>query len=331
MKLGVSYIPTHYPSHLETDMKYIKKIGCTDILFAVQENHFQWLNGAVRFGPKIAKDNGLFPRAVIWGYANTSGGGKSSRVMLENPDMWRCDENGVPYGGGFPYPKMCYNNPKSILMYSEYLQQCRDSGFEGIMIDEPREQECFCEYCKNKFEHEYGGNLVESKGNDHYKHFQYETVFDFVKKSCITAKSIDKNFKTSLCLMPVNRNLFAEMVNIAELNIFSTDPYWLRPINKLTLEKAIEVSLYAKKLARENNKEFELYLGCFGISAGLEEKIYSEGKVLVNKVQPDMLTTWSFKGGIGLGDLSSEECDNPLLAWDNVKKLYKEIKSNGSK
>ena len=327
MKIGASYIPPHQPLHIESDMKYMKEIGCNQVLFALQENHFQWLNGAVRFGPKIAKDYGMFTRAVMWGYANTSGGGRSSRVMLENPDMWRFDENGVPITGGYPNPKACHNNPKTIAFFGDYMKQCSDYGFESIMIDEPTVQDCFCKHCTEKFYDAYKMDLVKSRQSDEYKEFQYDTVIEFVKKSCKAVKDADSSLQTGLCLMPSDRDKFDDTAKIEQLDVFGTDPYWLRPINKLTFEDAVAVSKRARKLADENNKLFELYLGCFGISAGLESKIYSGCKVLIEESNPDMATAWSFRGGIGLGDLSSEECDNPQLAWSYMERLFKELSS----
>ncbi len=211
MKIGASYIPPHQPIHIEADMRYMKGIGCNQVLFALQENHIQWLNSSVRFGPQIAKDYGMFVRAVLWGYANTSGGGRSSRVMLENPDMWRFDVDGKPFMGGYLNPRACHNNPKTISFFADYIEQCGDYGFESIMIDEPTVQDCFCGHCRKKF-------------YDSYK---------------------------------------MDMILIEE--------------------------------------------GC-----------------------PDMVTAWSFRGGIGLADLSSEECDNPQLAWDSIERLYMELAAERS-
>ncbi len=330
MKIGASYIPPHQPLHIESDMKYMKGIGCDQVLFALQENHIQWLNGSVRFGPQIAKDYGMFVRAVLWGYANTSGGGRSSRVMLENPDMWRCDVDGKPYMGGYPNPRACHNNPKTVSFFGDYIEQCREYGFESIMIDEPTVQDCFCGHCREKFYDAYKMDIEKSRQSDEYKRFQYDTVLEFVIKSCKAVKAADASLQCGLCLMPSDRDKFDDMVKIDELDVFGTDPYWLRPINKLTFEDAIWVSKRARKLADDNNKLFELYLGCFGISSGLEEKIYSGSKILIEEGCPDMVTAWSFRGGIGLADLSSEECDNPQLAWDSIEKLYMELAAQRS-
>ncbi|MEN6386553.1 MAG: hypothetical protein ABFD79_15350 [Phycisphaerales bacterium] len=295
-------------------------------MFALQENHFQWLNGSIRFGPKIARDLGLKPNAVIWGYANTSGGGRSSRIMLENPSMWRMDENGKPYGGGYPYPMACYNNPLTIAKYGEYIKLCSDHGIEGILIDEPTIQECFCDNCKNKFSRLYKGDLIDSKGTKDYLAFQKQTAFDFVRDSADIIKDINKSIEVSVCIMPQDIGNLIEIVKIKNIDMFSTDPYWLRPINKLTLEKAVDVSNFCKKMAIDNNKKFSLFLGCFGIAAGLETKIYEQGKTLIDSTVPDTLISWSYRGGIGLSNLSSEECDNPALAWENVLQLYEYLK-----
>ncbi|HBG27110.1 MAG: hypothetical protein A2Y10_18760 [Planctomycetes bacterium GWF2_41_51] len=324
MKLSTSYIPPHQPVHLSRDLEDIKSIGCTDVLFALQENHFQWLNGSIRFGPKIASQIGLRSSAVIWGFANTSGGGRSSRVMLENPEMWRVDENSKAYGGGYPNPMACYNNPLTVVKYGEYIKLCSDNGIAGILIDEPAVQECFCENCKNKFARLYGGDLVKSKKNVDYLSFQAQTTIDFVSNSAAIIKNINKNIEVSVCVMPPDIENFKEIAKLNNIDSFSTDPYWLMPNSELNIKKAIDVSIYCKKLAIKHNKVFSLYLGCFGIASGLEGKIYTEGKVLINSTMPDILTTWSYRGGIGLSSLSSEECDDPDVAWQNVVKLYKD-------
>jgi hypothetical protein len=322
MKLGVSYIPPHQPIHIEADLKHMKEIGCTDVLFALQENHFQWLNGAIRYGPKIAKDHGLRPSALIWGYANTSGGGRSSKIMLENPDMWQCGEDGKPYGGGFPHPSMCYNNPKAVVKYAEYIEHCKASGFESICIDEPSPQNCFCKWCQQIFFESFSKNIVDSKNSSNYKLFRSNTVINFVANSLKSIKAIDEQLETSLCMMPIDRELFERVASIEYLDVFGIDPYWIRAINGLTLEGAVELTRYAKNLAKKNKKLFELFLCGFGITAGLEKENYLGSKLLAQE-DPDYLFTWSFRGGIGLQ--GEEECDNPEIAWKYTVDLHKQL------
>lgn len=254
------------------------------------------------------------------------GGGRSSQVMLENPGMWRCDRNGKPFGGCYPHPQVCYNNTDVSGEYLKYVQQCRTHGIEEIMIDEPSFQTCFCQHCCAYFEQEFGGDLRNmSPEDDKYKAFQKKTVLKFLSTIMTGIKAIDSSLATNVCVMPCDRQLFAETARIENLDVLGVDPYWLRPVNNLTFEDAVNVSKEAKKQAKLNNKRFELYLGCFGIrgGCGLEEKIYQQGKELVREVGPDILTTWSYKGGLGLA--GEEECDNPELAWASVVRLYSEL------
>src|SRR5919197_3706141 len=108
MELGVSYIASHLPHHIQADMKHLAKIGCTEVLFALQGNHIDTLTGALRFGAGIAKEAGLRPFAVIWGYANTFGGGRMSRLLLERPDVGRVSRDGTRQ------PMACLNHPALV-------------------------------------------------------------------------------------------------------------------------------------------------------------------------------------------------------------------------
>jgi hypothetical protein len=222
---------------------------------------------------------------------------------------------------------VCCNHPKAISCYAEYIRQCSDNGIEGILIDEPAPQDCFCEFCQSKFRHNFEQELLKCEDLHLYAAFQEKTVIDFVELSVDTVKQINKEVETSVCIMPQNKSLFDRIASIQNLDVFSTDPYWLRPVNGLTLQSAIKVGLSAKDFARKYNKSFLLFLGCFGIASGLEEYIYSEGCELIESVSPDSLAVWSYRGGIGLSDLSAEECDNPDLAWSYAVKALRRCSS----
>lgn len=306
----------------------MREIGCTDVLFALQENHFQWLNGAVRYGSQIAKDEGLRPSMVLWGYANTSGGGRSSRVMLENPDMWRCGPDGNPVTDGAA-PHACYNNPKALEFFKNYIRIASEHGFEGVLIDEPVRQHCFCHHCTEKFRHLFGGSLAAKKNTPEYRAFQDETVLYFARSSCEVIKAVNPALETQLCLMPTEREYMPSVSQFEALDVLAVDPYWIREINNLSFEDAIEVTLYAKGLAAEAEKKFELYLGCFGIPAGREEEIYTGGKILVDESAPYRATTWSFRGGLGLcNHPNEEECERPEVAWQSIVRLYEELSTS---
>ena len=314
MDLGVSYIAAHLPEHIERDMKHLKEIGCNEVLFAMQENHIRTLTGALRFGGRIAKEQGLRPYALIWGYANTFGGGRISNIMLENPGMWRVGKDGEKV------PEGCLNNTMLADKFLEITEQCRDYGFEGIFIDEPTWQDCFCKKCRELFADSFGKKLRQSEGTKEYGAFQQATVRDFTQSVCRRVKELDANVKTFTCIMPRDRAYFEEVAAIEELDVFATDPYWLRPIHNMTIEQACDYARLVKQICEERGKASQIWLNCWGIPKGVEEQIYTGGKQLA-AVGCDSFYTWSYRGGLG----TREECDDPYAAWDNLVRLYQEL------
>ena len=313
MKLGLTYVSTHLPYHIKADMETIKSIGCDEVLFAIQENHINTLDGAVRFGPKLAKEADLVPYVVLWGFANTFGGGRISNFMLDNQDVWRVAKDGTKI------PMGCLNNPKLADGFLKLTNLCRDYGFMGTFIDEPTPQECFCENCQQKFREMFRKDLVSAYGSKEYIQFQRTTVVTYTSSVCAAVKKLDSKLKTFCCVMPHDKECFHAVAKIPELDVFATDPYWLVEKDK-TIEWAVELAVMAKKEADTNNKESQVWLNLWKIPAGREEEIYSGGKKLA-EVGCDSLYTWGYKGALG----TVEECDDPDRAWSYFCKLYKEL------
>ena len=313
MELGVSYIPAHLPYHIEADMRHLKEMGCTEVLFALQENHKKILNGALRFGARIAKENDLRPYAAVWGYANTFGGGRMSNILLEDVNMWRVSKDGRPF------PLACLNRPKLVHEFVKITQDCHDHGYEGIFVDEPTIQECFCPICQELFLNQFGKDIRESEGTEEYRTFQKKTVKIYTQEVCGKVKALDRNQKTITCIMPQDHELFESVASISELDILGTDPYWLA-VKGMGMEDACKYARLLKEKCKEKNKSSQIWLNCWRIPEGLEEDIYTGGKMLA-EVGCDSFYTWSFRGGLG----TNEECDNPEKAWRSVFKLYREL------
>lgn len=318
MELGVSYISAHLPEHIEADMRHLADIGCTEVLFALQENHIHTLTGALHYGAQLAKAHSLRPYAVIWGYANTFGGGRISKIMLDDPDLWcRTAE-------GRPYAQACLNNPRLPERFVEIAALCRDHGYEGLFVDEPTKQDCFCPYCREAFEAFAGGDLAASIDQPEYAAFRAQAVYDYTAAVCRRVKELDPQLVTITCVMPRDRDTWREVAAIPELDIFGTDPYWLLSRGKMTLEQAVADAVEVKRLCTEESKASQIWLNCWAIPARREPEIYMGGRALAG-VGCDSLYTWSYRGGLG----TNEACDDPARAWDNVVRLYRELAGRG--
>jgi len=318
MELGVSYIPAHLPEHIKTDMHHLAEMGCTEVLFALQENHLHILTGALRFGAPIAKAQGLRPYTVIWGFANTFGGGRISKLMLDGTELWCQTEESIPYA------QACLNNPKLAERFVELVALCRDHGYEGIFVDEPTKQECFCPHCREAFAAFAERDLTASQGTPEYAAFRARTVRDYTAAVCQRVKELDPQLMTITCVMPHDRDTWANVAAIPDLDVFGTDPYWLVSEGRMTLEQAVADAAEVKQICTEQGKRSQVWLNCWRIPAGREEEIYTGGRALA-EVGCDSLYTWSYRGGLG----TNEECDDPQRAWASVVRLYRELAGQG--
>ncbi len=312
MDLGVSYVAAHQPAHIAADMHHLSEIGCTEVLFALQENHIRVLTGALRFGAPIAREHGLRPYAVIWGFANTFGGGRMSHGLLEDRTIWRIDR------AGNPQPMACLNNPRLVEQFMTITTLCRDAGFEGMFVDEPTPQHCFCPHCQARFEEQSGGSLQDADVET-YQAFQHTSVIGYTTSVCAAIKAFDPRLQTITCLMPPDRDCYAEVAAIPELDVFGSDPYWMI-FKNMTIPDAVEDARVVKQICKQQGKRSQVWLNCWRIPAGREEEIYTGGRELA-AVGSDSMYAWSFRGGLG----TYEACDNPEAAWAQLVRLYREL------
>lgn len=313
MELGVSYIPPHHPQHIETDMRELTAIGCTEVLVALQENHVDTLTGALRWSASIARDAGIRPFAVAWGFANTFGGGRMSHRMLTDTSLWRVGRDHKPM------PLACLNNPAVVDRFIEIAAVCLDHGYQGIFVDEPTIQDCFCTFCERRWSEQHDTPLRIADAQA-YARFQRETVAQYTRTVCARVKQVSRDLTTITCLMPSDRDSFDSVAAIPDLDVFGTDPYWLLEGFNMTIDDAEACAVLTRQICEANLKASQIWLNAWKIPAGAEPDIYSGGKRLA-AAGCDALYTWSFRGGLG----TYEESDNPLLAWENVVKLYREL------
>ena len=315
MELGLGYIAAHLPRHIRTDIEEMASIGATQVTFTLQENHFLYMRGALEHGAKIAEDAGLWPSAIIWGFANTFGGGRNSRVMLERTDLWRRDRNGEPIATA------CLNNRALVEVFTDFAAQAHKWGYKGIIIDEPQKQECFCDHCQGAWESFAGaGDLTQAADAISYEVFRADTVRGYCHAVCKALKSIDPALVTMNCMMPSHRNYWAPVADCPDLDVFGADPYWLVPheMCDYDLDAAIRCAIEMKALCKQLGKKSQLWHGAWWIERGREEELYTGGKELAD-LGCDMFNTWAFRACEG----TNETCQDPETAWEAISRLYR--------
>ena len=313
MKLGVSYISAFLPQHIEADMKQLKAIGCDEVLFAIQENHIHYLDGAVKYGAKIAMEQGLTPYACLWGYANTFGGGRMSKFLFENLDVL-CEDR---FGRKLPTANL--NHPKLSEQLIHYYSVLIEHGFQGVFIDEPTSQVDYSRYSQELYYALFGEALTYDNNDAKVEQFQRHSIRRYVDRVCGGIKERYPDVKTIVCVMPHDHMYWRDIAELDSVDVFGTDPYWLFEGHNLTMEGAVECARKMKRLCDEIGKASQIWLNCWGVEAGREEEIYIGGKKLA-EIGCDSLYTWSYLGGLG----TNESCDDPYKAWDSVVRLYRE-------
>ena len=214
-------------------MQHLHDVGCNEVLFALQENHIDSLTGALRHGAHIAREHGLRPYAVVWGFANTFGGGRMSNRLLRDLGLWRQAPDGTRL------PKACLNNPGVIDLFAEITAACHHYGFAGMFVDEPTPQECFCPVCQAAFAEAYAGDLLANAGTPEYAAFQAATVSNYTEALCRRVKAVDPALRTMTCIMPMDEAVFESVAAIPDLDVFGTDPYWLLSGMRMTIDDAL--------------------------------------------------------------------------------------------
>jgi hypothetical protein len=349
MILGVSYHGSHLAEHMEADMDRMRDDGMRDVVMACQENDFKYMVGKIEDGPAIAHARGLRLYANFWGFACAFGGGRISKLLTDNPDVWLLAKDGSRQGHG------CMNHPDLLARAKEQVDRCVETGYDGFFWDEPSRQMCYCRHCEREYEEKRdpprragwlarqglspfppGGkeglsrsptNLLDATPDEEAQ-FRDHCVVLYVERLSKYVKEKRPTLWTGTCVQPRDRASWESVAAIKELDMFGTDPYWIlfRLFNMPhghTIQSAVEHTRDCIRLARKYGKEANVWLNAWKIPAGAEQELYEGGLAMANE-RPDSFYTWSWQAGRG----TSEASDNPDLIWRTVERLYKKISEN---
>ncbi len=309
MRTGVSYMGHHNPGHMEEDLADIASLGCKDVFFAVTESDLAYFPGKCSFGPRIAKEHGLRPVAILWGAINFFGGGRHSLLLLEHPEGRQVGRDGKAK------PEGCYVDPLCVDFIKRQVAHFAASGFEGYFVDEPTPIDCYCPSCRAKFGELFGGDL-SAADDDARQKFRARCVTDYIRDIADYCKANFPSLSTMCCVMPIDRSMWKSASEIRSLDDLGTDIYWVNDDNDV--KEMIPLVNDLAALCKRSGKRHQEWLQAWIVKKGNEHRIIEQGKILVD-AKPDGLYVWAYKGQIG----TAEACEDPAAAWEAVKEVFR--------
>jgi len=314
MRTGISYMGHHNPKHLETDIRAMRDLKLDDVLVAAQENDFAYFNGKIQFTPKIAKDHGIRPVAIFWGALNLFGGGQSSMFLLDHPEGFQVNLDGSHLSHG------CYVNPVCVARIEQMIDTIAGFGFQGYFVDEPTQlKDCYCASCRAKYREWHGGDLATAP-EDKKTAFRQKCVIEYVRTISDYCKANHPQLETMTCLMPHDREMWAETAKISSLDNLGTDIYWVN--SEDNIEDMVPIMNELESICKKNKKIHHEWLQCWAARKGREQRILEQGRMFV-KHPADVLYVWGWRGQIG----TNESCDDPDTCWQYACDILKMAKN----
>lgn len=354
MKLGVSYFGSRMPDDVAEDMKAIRDNGCNFVVHTFAEEDLEFYRGTMEKIVKSSKKEKLEVWLDPWGVGQTWGGESYSSFIAKNPDTMQVNAEGNLV------PAACLNNPKYRKFMIEWTDAAIEIGADNIFWDEPHfyiypEAEgcppaqqngeragkgwaCRCSICQDLFKKRFKKEMPVVMDND-IKLFKEDCLVDFLKFLCDYAKSATKasadppthcggkkGITNAMCYLPFeNSSTFSDWskaARIDSLDIIGTDPYWRK--GQRAAQVAERVGGFSKriaKLAKDYNKEGQIWILNFGIKKGEEENIEVAIDTAIKEGIRN-LAAWSYYGTYQMSQLTSED---PEKVWATLGKAYKKL------
>ena len=328
MRLGVSYFGSRMPDDVAEDMKVIRDNGCNFVVHTFAEEDMEFYPGTMEKIVKASKKEKLKVWIDPWGVGQTWGGEAYSNFIAKNVDTMQVNAEGNLV------PAACLNNEKYRKFMIEWADKAIEIGADNIFWDEPHfyiyaEAEgckgwaCRCNVCQGLFKKRFKKDMPVVM-NDEIRLFKEDCLVDFLKFLCDYAKK--KKMINSMCYLPFeNTSTFSDWSKVAKiksLDIIGTDPYWRKgQTEKEIIERVGGQAERIAKLAKEYNKEGQIWILNFNIAKGKEKDIEV---AIETAYQAGIrnIAAWSYYGTYQMSNLAS---DNPKAVWQTLGKMYKKL------
>jgi len=331
---NVAYIGSLDPGHIPADIKEIRDAGCTSITMTVNELDWWYYRNARKAIVGEAHKQSLKVYLDFHGFGIFASPIPSAVYPMKNPGKTQV------YTDGTATEKACPNDPEFEKWFKEQAGAViRELKPDGIFWDEPAftphekfpgEWACYCANCQDRFRQQFGKPMPKTLTGE-VRQFRQDSLLRFLKE--ITKFGKENGGGTSiLCLMPWTRgensnvdwfgiNSWEPFIQIPDVDIFSTDPYWIGGSNDWNY--FVDNTREAVDLCRKYKKPLQIWVQAVWIVPGKEPEI-KRTMIEAAKMGADMVAVWSFKGEPGAHALDGG--GDKRLIWQMVKEGFKEIK-----
>ncbi len=337
VRTGVSYFGNRNPRHFLVDLEEIKSHHCNFIVHTFSENDQLFYKHTIAELIKLSKAAGLEVYVDPWGVCRIFGGEATSAYAFKNREVCQILNTGETAPGA------CLNHPRACEFMFKWIDDAVEIGAEVLFWDEPHffidwenkntageRWSCWCSHCREKFLRQHGKPLPafaqlqdNSESWDEFVLFREQSIVDFLAALCDYGRS--KGARNAVCLLPHKERRYgivdwAKVASISSLDIFGTDPYWLW-FDKPVAEFVDNFSRDVVRLARQFNKEPQIWIQNFKIPAGREDEIRQAVDVAYAAGVRNF-AAWSF---YGTGYMSYIKPDDPQKVWDTLGEVYGQI------
>jgi hypothetical protein len=316
MKTGISYFGVRNPQWVRKDMEIIKKSGFDYVLHTFSEEDLQYYPETMKEIIALSKKEGLKVYVSPWGVGRVFGGEAYSELAAKDPDSAQVSFSGKKLVAA------CPNSTAFRSYMKKWIVTVCSYDIETVLWDEPHfyfEKKnpeihaCCCSSCSKLYK-EQTGEEIPKKPNEKFEQFRQKSLISFL--SYVTKGVHNLGKRNSVCLLPpwfsAGLENWEEVAKIKSVDEIGSDPYWERGDS---VEKVIEgyakVSEKIATLAKEHDKEAQMWIKNYQIEAGTEHFVEKATKIVANAGIKNIFA-WSYLGSKYMDSLRS---DHPDLVW----------------
>jgi hypothetical protein len=215
MDITVAYFhPFFHPDTVKHDFDQIRSTGANAIVCAIHEQEEQRWPRDFERGLRIAQDAGLKVYLSLGRFGNLFAG----PAFMPSWYTFQNTQSLVKDRHGRSHEMTCFNyEPFRAWFYKEVQYYLTSYPVNGILIDEPRMPDvtCFCSVCR-----------ALCPDITDLANFRRRSMVDFLNGLFTTVKSIHRNMRTSMVLLPQDLAFIDDLATLDTLDSIGCHLFW---------------------------------------------------------------------------------------------------------